>query len=176
MRLVPDYQDSPPTASFALERVASIHAAMLWAGSMDSCDMETKNCFKCGESKPIVEFYRHPMMADGRLGKCKTCTKTDVTRRRDSKLDEIREYDRNRGNRQTAEWRANYKATHKAECDARTAVDNAVRDGRLTRMPCEVCGGTYRIQGHHDDYSKPLDVRWLCVKHHRQHHTGRMID
>lgn len=52
-----------------------------------------------------------------------------------------------------------------------TAVNNAVRDGRLERGPCEVCGAT-PAQGHHDDYGAPLEVRWLCTTHHAEHHAG----
>ena len=37
-----------------------------------------KTCFKCGACKPLVEFYKHPKMVDGHLGKCKCCTKADV--------------------------------------------------------------------------------------------------
>ncbi len=50
-------------------------------------------------------------------------------------------------------------------------ANNAVRDGRLTRQPCEVCGSTTRIHKHHDDYSKPLEVRWLCGKCHYAEHN-----
>lgn len=52
---------------------------------------------------------------------------------------------------------------------ANQAVNNAIRDGRLTRQPCEVCGAQ-KAQAHHEDYSKPLDVRWLCTKHHAEWH------
>lgn len=41
-----------------------------------------KTCFKCGLRQPIEEFYKHPQMADGHLGKCKTCTREDSENRR----------------------------------------------------------------------------------------------
>lgn len=56
---------------------------------------------------------------------------------------------------------------------AQVALGNALRSGWLTRGPCENkgedCWG--RVQAHHDDYSRPLDVRWFCTKHHADHHT-----
>ena len=46
-----------------------------------------------------------------------------------------------------------------------SAVGHAIRDGYLVRQPCEVCGNP-KSQGHHEDYSKPLEVVWLCQTHH----------
>lgn len=52
---------------------------------------------------------------------------------------------------------------------AHKRVEYALKTGRLIRQPCERCG-TERAQAHHDDYSRPLEVTWLCQAHHRQRH------
>lgn len=59
--------------------------------------MTTKKCFKCLCEKPLEAFYKHQAMSDGRLGKCKECTKADVTKHRQENLEKIRAYDRMRG-------------------------------------------------------------------------------
>lgn len=75
---------------------------------------------------------------------------------------------REAGNAAKRRWaKANY-----AKKKATVAVNNAIRDGRLIRGDCEVCGKPL-AQGHHDDYSKPLEVRWLCPEHHAAHHRER---
>lgn len=48
---------------------------------------------------------------------------------------------------------------------AHNKVKYALKTGKLIKGVCEVCG-TPEVHAHHDDYAKPLDVRWLCVKHH----------
>jgi hypothetical protein len=45
----------------------------------------------------------------------------------------------------------------------------AKRTGKIISQPCEICGNP-KSDGHHDDYSKPLQVRWLCRRHHIAHH------
>jgi hypothetical protein len=62
-----------------------------------------------------------------------------------------------------------YKAKHNYKLVAKSAVQHAMEKGILFRNPCEVCGNK-KSEAHHDDYSKPLDVRWLCKKHHMEHH------
>lgn len=54
---------------------------------------------------------------------------------------------------------------------ARAAARYATRVGQLTKAPCEVCGAA-EVEAHHDDYAKPLSVRWLCPSHHREHHAA----
>ncbi len=51
---------------------------------------------------------------------------------------------------------------------ARAYANVYLRRGLLEKGPCEVCGGP--AQMHHDDYDKPLDVRWLCRTHHLNLH------
>jgi len=52
---------------------------------------------------------------------------------------------------------------------ARIVVGNAIRDGKLTKGPCAKCGNP-KVQAHHHDYSKPLDVTWLCSSCHAKEH------
>lgn len=61
--------------------------------------------------------------------------------------------------------------------EARWAVNRAIASGKLIRQACEVCGD-YPTEAHHDDYSRPLDIRWLCTRCHTAQHiaakaTGR---
>lgn len=52
---------------------------------------------------------------------------------------------------------------------ARSDLNHAIRDGKIKRMPCRVCGDL-KSEAHHDDYKKPFNVKWLCFKHHREYH------
>lgn len=52
----------------------------------------------------------------------------------------------------------------------RNKVCNAIRAGKITRQPCENCGTTKRIHAHHEDYSKPFEINWLCFDCHMSHH------
>lgn len=52
---------------------------------------------------------------------------------------------------------------------ARRKVSWAIETGRLTKEPCRICGDPKSI-AHHQDYSKPLDVWWLCQQCHSQLH------
>lgn len=55
---------------------------------------------------------------------------------------------------------------------ARSIIAQSLRKGDIVRLPCVKCGDP-KAQAHHEDYSKPLDVIWLCRKHHREIHNGK---
>ena len=140
-----------------------------------------KKCFKCDESKPLSEYYAHPRMRDGHLNKCKDCTRQDVDRRyraltaTPEGLEAERARGRNKHKRLYSKGR-NWKSpegTAKEKKAANTKLTNAVRDGRIIKSSiCEDCGDRpKRIHGHHEDYSKPLAVHWLCATCHRRRHA-----
>lgn len=146
-----------------------------------------KICTSCKLPLENEQFYKGRGMADGRLNQCKTCVKANVARYQAQNLESIREYDRQRG--QLPERKARVRAfsrRYRAEgrgievnkrwfqrnpekYRAYYAVHNAIRDGKLFKQPCEVCG-VDRVEAHHDDYSKPLEVRWRCKQHHEDVH------
>ncbi len=53
---------------------------------------------------------------------------------------------------------------------ARSTLNHAIRDGLVEREPCEVTTCLNWPEAHHDNYDKPLEVRWLCSRHHRAYH------
>lgn len=63
-------------------------------------------------------------------------------------------------------------ANERFKYHSRQMARNAIRSGMIQKQPCEVCGIDNDVEAHHDDYSKPLDIRWLCTKHHAEHHTN----
>jgi hypothetical protein len=132
-------------------------------------DVSRKVCSVCEEAKNLSEFYRHPKTADGYLNKCKACHKHAVITNRNANLDRYRAYDRGRGNRQTLEDQHRYREENPKKRAAHVIVGNAIRDGKLLSMPCEVCG-VEDVHGHHSDYNKPLEVMWLCPEHHKAWH------
>ncbi len=118
--------------------------------------------------------------------RCKECVKASVRLNRKAKIDHYRSYDRQRaGDPHRVMARSNYRKTDAFRIShavavkrwnvanairkvAIDAVNNALRDGRLDRQPCFVCGAV--AQAHHPDYAAPLAVSWLCHRHHAMLH------
>ncbi len=130
-----------------------------------------KTCLKCAVEKSLNDFYADRRASDGRCGRCKKCHCRHISLSHDN--DDFRERarakfrDNPRLQVPSQKWAANNPVKRKAQKTAQYAV----RTGRLVREPCCVCGTTDRINAHHEDYSRPLDVIWFCAKHHSQHHA-----
>ena len=133
-------------------------------------------CRRCGTPKSLDQFGKDNSRKDGLFQWCKSCQKEDNKKYRaehkDTHAKQARIWRKNNidkardiQNRSSRKHRIN----HADKAKARSAVTHALRDGRLFRKPCETCGSN-KSQAHHDDYSKPLDVRWLCKKDHDEWH------
>lgn len=129
-----------------------------------------KKCFKCNKTLHLSEFYKHKQMKDGHLNKCIECAKLDALNHRGDNLEKIRKYDRERGSRARDGYLMDYRAKYPNKYKAHNLVNNAIKHKKLFKMPCEVCGSEDRLNAHHDDYLKPLNIRWLCSVHHHQWH------
>lgn len=152
-----------------------------------------KTCFKCEEEKPLNDFYRHPQMLDGHVNKCKECNKADVRRHRLLNIDIIRKYDRNRPNEdERRKQRYEYYHKNKEDPDFKKKIresrikytnDNPIKRAAhiqwgnfirnneyLKRDKCSACGDNYSLEAHHEDYTKPLSVIWLCKNCHGARH------
>ena len=138
--------------------------------------MEYRICTHCKEQKPLSDFHKCRGFKQGVYPKCKECRKYFTRLSYEKRKNKIysytkkyrkteagkrlrrKEYEKLRGN-----WPEKYKANY--------LFNNAIRDGRVVRQPCELCGAKF-AQGHHFDYKQPLVVRWLCKKHHQEIHSN----
>ncbi len=139
---------------------------------------ENKKCFKCGAKKPLYDFYTHSQMTDGHLNKCKECTKKDVKSHYDKNRVNYYEYERKRAKHpqrkiQQLEYQKKRRQNDPERFSASYLTSNAIRDGRLKRKPCVICG-LVEVEAHHEDYSNPLNVVWLCRKHHLAIHYKKV--
>jgi hypothetical protein len=70
----------------------------------------------------------------------------------------------------STEYQRRWLAKNPEKAIAHRAMNAAIKRGVLTRSACVDCGATERVHGHHQDYSKPLDVIWLCQPCHMRRH------
>jgi len=109
-------------------------------------------------------------MKDGHVNKCKECNLTDVYKHRLKNIEKIRNYDKKRGNRHKKGYIKDYRERFPKKYKAHCLVNNAIRDKKLFKDACVICGNTETVRAHHDDYDRPLNIKWLCAAHHKQWH------
>ena len=134
-----------------------------------------KVCFRCGVEQPLKEFYKHKGMADGHLGKCKTCAKSDSKKRHyeKSKDDEWVEAERVRGREKY--HRLNYNERYK-ETVATRPWENKSRYSKIYRdlkIDREV-----GVELHHWNYNYRYlrDVVKMDIKDHKRLHSHLFLD
>lgn len=126
-------------------------------------DSERKSCPRCGQHKLLSAFAPNPARPRGVNAYCRPChraymkTAQQRSRRRPRPVEQRR------------------RRLYGKHAIAARMVQGAIQLGILTRQPCETCGTTEHVHAHHDDYMKPLDVRWLCRTHHNHAH-GKLTD
>ncbi|QEQ94892.1 hypothetical protein pEaSNUABM56_00093 [Erwinia phage pEa_SNUABM_56] len=127
-------------------------------------------CNKCGEDKPETDYYPRNKV-------CKECYKKRVLAYQkneglEGKRVRCRRYANSEKGLVLSRVRVKrYSEKHPKKRRAKDALNYAVRSGKIKKMPCEICGEK-KAHGHHDDYDKPLEVRWLCPIHHKQWHSA----
>ena len=137
-----------------------------------------KKCFKCLKVKDLNDFYRHPQMSDGHLGKCKECAKVDSRGNYKQEIVAKKAYEKKRTQdphrkAKKLEYQRTRRKNRPERNKAYMAVSRAVKNGKLVKMSCRDCGDK-KVEAHHSDYSKPLDVAWLCFACHRREH-GQIV-
>jgi hypothetical protein len=149
-----------------------------------------KKCNQCQSLKDEAEFYKDRSKKSGYSNTCKHCsdirTNKWISENRDRVNKHHSEYQKThpsakrlsnkeyrKSNPETRRaWENSQRAKFPEKFRARQAVKYALKTGKLIKQPCEVCN-SHKSEAHHDDYSKPLDVRWLCRIHHNEHHQRR---
>lgn len=151
-----------------------------------------KFCKRCEIEKPINEFYKHSMTVDGFYPVCKNCHNERCKQNRWSDIKAYRSKSRERAKteghkeatkraykkalasgkhtQRTKDWRTKNPEKYQAHI----AVRMALYHGKIKKTGCIVCGD--KAQAHHEDYSKPLEVIWLCQTHHAEHHARKRND
>lgn len=157
---------------------------------------QTKRCLQCKTIKTANEFYYNKRRTDELSSYCKKCscliTKHWIEKNPErNKINKLRWYRENSKHiiETTKRWieknperykimnnkssRAHQKRYPDRE-KARALAKYARKKGILKLQPCIICGTHQNIETHHPDYSKPLDIVWLCVQHHRRVDSGKL--
>jgi len=105
------------------------------------------------------------------MGACKECRAKQYQKWKEKNKDALRIYQRKwrkKNKKRLDEYMQQYKQEHSKEIKARNTANNHIVD----IQPCELCGNPLAIK-HHNDYSKPLEIRFLCRRCHWKLHNEK---
>lgn len=137
--------------------------------------MKTYKCIRCKQQMGRGSFYKDMTRPnrDFTHPKCKDCCRIEYRERRQKKKETFLRKEKKyylKHKKEIVEKRNVWYHKNKDKASAHNAVKVALYKGLLVRKPCEVCG-SIKSQAHHPDYSKPLEVKWLCILHHMREHA-----
>lgn len=135
-----------------------------------------KTCVKCKQALPIDDFPAAKGYRDGHHSYCKPCFtayKREWDRRNRDKTKLHREKFSAKVESKVKHSLAasQYRERYPEKIKARHLLEYAVKSGRMARLPCQFCGEG-RSEAHHEDYSQPLAVVWVCGTCHRERYHG----
>lgn len=135
-----------------------------------------KTCFKCNVVKPLDQFYKHPMMGDGYLNKCKECNKNDVkenyiaNKQKEGYIDKERKRGREKHHRlYSGKSKCNLINSRKYKLKYPEKVIASSKSNKLKMKGFEKHHWSYNPEHH-------LDVIWLTKKHHMKGHRFIVYD
>ena len=134
-------------------------------------------CIKCDVSKPLNYFYDSTIRKSNLTGECKKCVRARVNVS-NKQSHRVTFYSSESGKQLARDKFQRYLSKYASRHAVRIATNLAVLRGELIKSEeCEEClDAESRIQAHHDNYNKQLDVRWLCIKcHSTWHHNNTPI-
>lgn len=120
-----------------------------------------KACTICKENKESEDFFKDKRTKSGLYSACKVCHLKRRIRKPNNSVGFIE-------SRNTYARKYRQGVEQKIKQNARQKVYLAIKEGKIVRQPCEKCGE--KSEAHHPDYSKPLEVKWLCIIHHTEEH------
>lgn len=133
-----------------------------------------KICCKCKITKPISEFYWSKK--DGLEYRCKSCKREYAQSHKAEIAERMQKYQQTR-KVECAKLSQEYRQRNPEKCKARSVISVAVKTRELfASIFCEICGLSIKTEAHHPDYSRPLEVSWLCRKcHSKTHNEGVLV-
>jgi hypothetical protein len=123
-----------------------------------------KQCFKCGEIKPLTEYYKHPKMADGHLGKCKSCTKNDTKLKTDQLMEDPVWAEAEAKRHRDKYHRLGYKDVHKPTPEAKKAqMETWYSKYPEKNMARKSASGLLKREGYHNHHWSYNSVHYKDV-------------